>query len=107
MCYYGHHKIKVTIKKPLVIVVDAETHEEAQEGRVRLDLVESGGALEQLDLLEDLKLLATLLEVDQPAVGRVAERRVDHGEVREEGAEVRKCALDHLRVRLRNAQNYL
>ena len=49
-----------------------------------------GGPLEELDLREHLELLAPLVEVDESLVGDgVGDGRVDHGQVGEEGAQVR------------------
>ena len=56
---------------------------------LRVDGVSLGGSLQQLDLRQHLKLLSPLVEVDETFVrDRVWYGGVDHGQVREEGAQV-------------------
>ena len=53
-----------------------------------------GCALEELDLREHLELLAPLVEVDESLVGDgVRDGRVDHGQVSQEGTQVRDRAV--------------
>ena len=86
--------------RPFVVVKRLQSVEPVGELAVGHDVVHGGGRLEQLDLRQHLELAATLVEVDETAVGRVAERGVDHHQVRQERAEIRHGALHDRRARL-------
>ena len=78
---------------------------------LRVDGVSLGGALQQLDLRQHLKLLSPLVEVDETLVrDRVWYGGVDHGQVREEGAQVGYGAVAyglerHMKLRFKDAEH--
>lgn len=88
----------------LAIVQHGDRVEPAIEERIVAEVVGVGGALEQPDPGEHLELLAALVEVDEAVGYRVRDRRVDHRQVREEGAQVRDRPVTYV---LRGKNNTL
>lgn len=84
----------------LPIVEHDDRVEPAVEERIRTEIVGIGRTLEQPDTREHLELFAPLVEVYQTFGYRVGDGRVDHGQIREECAEVRDGSVaDILRKR--------
>jgi len=94
---------RLDTNRPLIVVKCRQLVEPFGEVAVRQDVIHRGGRLEQLDLRQHLELTPPFVKVDESAVGRVAERRVDHHQVRQERTQVRHRTLNYRHARLYTA----
>jgi len=92
---------------PFVVVERRQSTEPVGKLAVGYEAVHGSGRLEQFDLRQHLELAPSLVEVDESAVGRVAERRVDHHQVGEKRPEVRHRPLhDRRRATLQSPASH-
>lgn len=77
----------------LALVENLDRVKPVRESGKSLDVVGVCGTLQQFDLRQNLEFFSTLVKVNQPVRDHVPDGCVDHGQIGQEGTEIRNRSV--------------